>query len=199
MRIFRIFALLLLLLSFSIPVLAADETLLGSGKIENGGYGGMEISATSVFNTSCLMIGGYGGWLINRRFMIGFGGNELVSQVKAPDSVQTGSDTYYLNFYYGGLKFEYIDNPGKLIHFSGGVLVGVGSVNYTPMNTIDTSGRANCFVVEPDAKLLFNVNDWFRAGVGASYRFVSGVNLTGLSDNDLSGISYKMTLLFGKF
>ncbi len=199
MRVIKIFALLSLFLLFSIPVLAADETLLSSDITENGGYGGMEIKATSIYNTSGIMTGGYGGWLINRKFMIGLGGSNLISQVKAPDVVQTGSDTYYINFYYYGLKFEYIDSPSKLIHFSGSVLVGAGSVNYTFINTIDKIGRANCFVVEPSAKLMLNVNNWFRTGVGASYRYVNGVNMPGLSNNDLSGMSYNVTLLFGKF
>jgi hypothetical protein len=44
-----------------------------------------------------------------------------------------------------------------------------------------------------------NVTHHFRLGVGARYRHVSGVDLEGMSDHDLSGPSASLIFKFGKF
>jgi len=40
---------------------------------------------------------------------------------------------------------------------------------------------------------------FFRLCAGASYRFISGVDLVRLKSSDLSGISFNLALKFGSF
>ncbi|GAB1446496.1 MAG: hypothetical protein KF860_06140 [Cyclobacteriaceae bacterium] len=55
------------------------------------------------------------------------------------------------------------------------------------------------FVAEPGVKLEMNVFRWMRFSPGYSYTTVYGSDTAGLSDNDLSGSSFNLTMKFGKF
>ena len=83
----------------------------------------------------------------------------------------------------------------NLVHFSFYTLIGGGGANY---NEEDQNGDT-FFVIEPGVNALFNVTDFFRIGGGVSYRLISGVNLDGVSDTDLSGASVALTFKFGSF
>ena len=180
------------------PVLAQDETLI-SGKIESGGFGGPVVKFTQVTDEFGVLVGGRGGWIINHTFVIGGGGYGLANEIKAK---QIGPDTLlYLSLGYGGLELEYVHASNKLIHSSIQVLIGAGGVNYTERDNHSERGREGdtFFVVEPGVNLILNVAKSFRVGVGASYRFISGVNFNGLSNGDLSGPAATLTFKFGKF
>jgi hypothetical protein len=85
------------------------------------------------------------------------------------------------------------------------VLVGAGSVSYRePMMNWDDNHSSRdydaFFVVEPSVNLELNLTTWMRLGVGAGYRYVSGVNdLRGITNGDLRGASGSLTLKFGAF
>lgn len=185
-----------------------EETLLGGG-LESGGYGGPVVKFTNIKGEFGVMVGGYGGWLINHAFMIGGGGYGLVTS-HHPDQ-STGS--FYgipaagrMEFGYGGGILEYIFSPMSMVHSSVSVLVGGGSVSYGAQ---DYDGwntwhgymqeRDQVFVLEPSLNVELNVTSFFRVNAGGSYRFVSGVSMYGLKNADLSGGSINLALKFGAF
>jgi hypothetical protein len=150
------------------------------------------------------MSGGRGGLIINRRLVIGGGGYAL-----ARDNIRTGytfdnGDTPTLEFGYGGLEFEYIIRPSRLVHATFYTLIGGGRASYTSEQSqggavLRQRLDSDLFVVEPALNLELNVTRWFRTGIGGGYRFVDGSDLPGLNDAALSGGVGTITFKFGSF
>ena len=198
---------MLFLFAASTTLAQEEETLLGGG-LESGGYGAPVVKFTTIKGEFGVMVGGYGGWLINHVFMIGGGGFGLVTS-HAPES----AGSFYgipldgrMEFGYGGGILEYIFSPMSMVHSSVTVLVGAGSVSYG-MHGYDswdmwngyTQQRDQVFVLEPSLNVELNVTSFFRVNAGASYRYVSGVSMYGLKNADLSGASINVALKFGAF
>lgn len=179
-------------------VLAEEETLLGSD-ISHGGFGGPVVKLTQVNDHFGVMAGGRGGWILNHRFVIGGGGYGLTDTVKG-NEVAVG-DTPDIMMGYGGLEFEYILNPDQVFHLSVYTLLGGGGVFYNNNREFSWNDEESdaFFVAEPAVNLIVNMTHFLRIGVGMSYRLITGVELQGISDSDLSGIAGNITLKFGIF
>ena len=180
------------------PVLAQQETLI-SGQLEHGGYVGPVVKFTTINNDWEVMVGGRGGWIINHSFVLGGGGYGLVTDVEAEHIDRTGDVVLELG--YGGGMLEYVGYPNELIHYSVSLLIGGGGVNYVReiTNTRLYSDADAFFVLEPEVNFMVNITTHFRAGVGAGYRLISGVDLAGLSDSDIGGLSINMVFKFGDY
>ncbi len=182
----------------------AQETLF-SGDVEHGGYGCFSLKVAPILDKAQLFIGGYGGWFINHTLMVGGGGYGLTSRVSAPDAVEKiEGKTADLKMGYGGFMAEYTYNSNKLLHFTANVLLGAGGATYTwdyQDFDIDINDPVadSFFVGEFGANVELNVASFARVAVGGSYRFVSGLDLEGMSNKDLSGPSGNITFKFGKF
>jgi hypothetical protein len=190
--------LLFLLLIFTFPALAQDETLI-SGEIESGGFGGPAIKITTINGENAVMVGGRGGWIINHSLVLGGGGYGLVTDVKAkvPDSIHQ-----YIEMGYGGLDLEYISLSNDLLHLSVGLLIGGGGIGYKNENNNvfnGTNNKNSFFVLEPSVHANLNITHFFRIAAGVSYRYISGLKSVVSSNTDLSGPSGILTLEFGKF
>ena len=57
-----------------------EETLL-SGKLQSGGFGAPTVKFTLIDGLGAVLVGGYGGWLINHSFLIGVGGYGLANAI----------------------------------------------------------------------------------------------------------------------
>ena len=174
--------------------LAGDEVLVG-GNIDSGGYGGPVIKISQINGETAVLMGGYGGWLINHTFLVGGGFFGLTNEIEAPIT----GEKYYFDLGYSGLVLEYINNSHKLVHYSVGTLIGAGEVEYDSKTSKEDYDSDTIFVVEPGINLELNVTSSFRLGFGVSYRYVSGVRLEGINDEDLSGATANLTLKFGSF
>ncbi len=187
----------------------AEEKTLFSGEIENGGFGAPVLKFSPVRNQFAVWIGGQGGWLINHTFLLGGGGYGLVTRIAPrPEAVEALGTTrpLALQVGYGGLVMEFIGNSDNLVHYTFSTLVGAGTVRYGERpfddHSFDYVQEPNpdvFFVLEPGVNVELNVTSFFRLAVGAGYRYVSGVNTVGLSNNDLSGASVNLAMKFGKF
>jgi hypothetical protein len=182
----------------TVPAFGQEETLIGS-EFHSGGYGGPEVRIGPMLGTSGVFVGGRGGWVINHTFMIGGGGYGLVNDVRVKD-ITIGGQPAYLGFGYGGMCLEFTGNSEKLIHYTIGVMIGGGGVEYRDSlyNFKDHNWDA-VFVLEPSLGVEMNVTNFFRLGLGASYRYVSGVNTFGLTNKELSDATGTITLKFGTF
>jgi hypothetical protein len=100
---------------------------------------------------------------------------------------------------YVGLDLEYIVGPQRRIHFSIQTLIGTGRAQYWEGN--DTVILEDgIWVIEHGANFMLNVTRFLRIRLGASYRFVSGIErLDGLESQDLNDASANLFLKFGKF
>jgi hypothetical protein len=209
MKNLTIFLLVILL---SGPLMAQEETLF-SGEIESGWYGGPLSAVGQIIDETGFLVGVQGGWIINHRFVLGGKGYILVNPVDVE-----GLQNIVVGFGCGGALFEYIIASNKLLHFNIENMIGIGGVyndvkvNKKYHDPIDYTGDA-CLVLEPGLNLMLNVIKNFRIGVGATYRYVYGIdydpgapyrNIIGndyenISDSDLSGVTVQIILKFGAF
>lgn len=205
--------LALTFLAFTLTASAQEHETLFSSPVDHGGYGGLVSKLTPIRGEMAYMLGGYGGWLIDHRLMLGLGGYGLVTNVRATAQAEQAyspfGDPLYVEFGYGGLMLEYMLAPHRLVHVNAQLLVGAGGVNYRENwqdNWLDDNpgrryGRTEAlFVAEPAVNVELNLTEWMRLSAGASYRFVNGVDgLVGLENKDLSGPSGQLALKFGAF
>jgi hypothetical protein len=184
-----------------------EETLLGGG-FESGGYGAPVVKFTNVKGEFGVMVGGYGGWLINHAFMIGGGGYGLATRhLIHPASGTTNTpEDRRMQFGYGGGILEFIFSPKSVVHSTVTLLIGGGEVSmqdyWDDFNDFThgyESQKDGLFVLEPSVNVEVNVTSFFRVNAGGSYRFVSGTNMFGLTNEDLSGASINLALKFGSF
>jgi hypothetical protein len=153
-----------------------------------------------------VLTGGYGGVLLNGKWMLGAGAYSLVNNIALP-GVNANGTTDYLNLWYTGLVVEYIHNSDKLIHWTAGTLIGGGGVSRRDKHRFDNNGdhndynydRSGLFVAEPFANLEINIIKNLRFDIGASYRVVAGTSTTGITDSKLSNPSVHVGLKAGIF
>jgi len=190
---------LVLILSVTTPVMARDETLV-KGRIDSGGFGAPVVKFAQMNGEFALLVGGRGGWIIDHSFVIGGGGYGLVNNIRV-DRLDDGSAPRF-DLGYGGFEMEYVHHSRKLMHFTICALIGAGSVKYRDEDLWDLlfdDSEDVFFIAEPSANLMLNVTTYFRVGIGASYRFVTGIELEGLDEGDLSGPSANLLMKFGDF
>lgn len=190
--------IIMLLFVFAIPLSAQQvETLFGEGEITHGGFGAPVVKFTNINGQFGLLLGGRGGWVTNHQFVIGGGGYGLVNQVEGNEIINGSKRN--LIFGYGGLELEYIHEYKKLVHLTFYLLLGGGVVYYR--NWWDYQGRQEdaFFIAEPAVSIETNIMKFFSAALSTSYRLTSGVEDRNLSNRDLNGLAFSVTLKFGKF
>ncbi|HVZ41349.1 MAG TPA: hypothetical protein VHI13_18865 [Candidatus Kapabacteria bacterium] len=182
---------------------AAQETLI-NGDVDFGGYGAPIVQCTSINKQFGVFVGGGGGLIIDHTIVLGVAGYGLANNV---NDASAPASHPYLNVGYGGAYIQYIHRSNDLVHFTGGVLVGGGGVGYRTdlantaveqSNSRDSLNDA-FFVLEPDVQMEINVTKCFRIGIGAGYRFVSGIELQGISNSDIGGPNARLLFKFGSF
>jgi hypothetical protein len=171
-----------------------DEVLIGDD-IENGGYAGPVVKFSKIRGETAVLWGGYGGWLINHTLLIGGGAFGLTSEIAAPIT----SEKLYYDLGYAGLVIEYINNSHKLLHYTVGTLIGIGSVGYDSEKSKVDYADDTIFVLEPGIGLELNVSSSFRINLGVSYLYIDGVKLEGTKAKDLSSATANLTFKFGAF
>ncbi|MBN2102637.1 hypothetical protein JW835_01190 [bacterium] len=190
-------ACMLFLLVFSGVLTARQETLI-SGDFKSGGFGGPVCKIGSVYQEAAFMMGGRGGWIINHQFVLGGGAYGLVTDIASKEHPDMK-----MNMGYGGIEIEYIKQPNKLVHFSIMALLGGGGAGFSERHTTDWNDDYEYdtfFIAEPSVHIMLNITEFFRAGLGGSYRFVTSMDTgTELSNNDLGGPTLVMTIKFGNF
>jgi hypothetical protein len=204
----KILVLTPLILLVSIVYSNAQEiqTLFKPGK--SGGYGAISNKFTTIGGNFANIVEGYGGWFINNRLLIGIGGAGLTNDV--PVSPQFSNDpSVDMSYAYGqfGAVNEYVLWSDKVVHGVFHVFAGAGFTGqyerfgWDSGHDIDGSNidEQFFFVLEPGVQIELNLMKWLRFSPGVTYRAAFGSDTPGLSDSDLSAVSYNLTLKFGKF
>jgi hypothetical protein len=162
------------------------ETIFGQDT-QFSGFGGPWMNFTTLNGEFAHMMGGGGGVLLNSSFYFGGYGYGLTNQINYQGDK--------LDFGYGGLMTGYIFNSNEALHPMIGFQMGWGDISMK-----DTELSDQVYVLNPIVELEMNLTQYFKIGVGAGYRYVSGVdNIGTLANSDFSGFSGRLSFYFGWF
>jgi hypothetical protein len=182
------------------------KTLIGK-KTYNSGYIALSGTYTKFNKENAVLVGAYGGWLINHRLLIGMGGYGNVSR-HAGFGTNPQNTQNRLRMGYGGLVVEYTFMHKSLLHITAGALVGAGAVsngykkdyyhgdNGEQWRSINSSAF---FVAEPSVKLEMNVSKDVRIAAGGGYRYIREAKLAGITDLDMRSLTASLSLKVGLF
>lgn len=180
-------------------LLAAIALTMGStaqtGKNHVGGYGAGIAEITWVNGQTGLNLGGYGGVLLNHKFMIGASGNNIFFK----QSVNGKKENFQLNYY--GLYSEYRFQPAKPVHMSVGLIGAMGWEEndiMTDEKTIKRDGDYT-FVIQPKLALNIKVTGFMQVQAYGSYRITGNTNSLHYSKNNYNGAAAGIGLVFGGF
>jgi hypothetical protein len=176
------------------------KTLITSDNFTSGGFGGLVLKAGSMDGALGIFVGGRGGWVINRTFVVGGGGYGWANSMHMTGYPTNARDTN-ATFGYGGLELEYLINSSEIVHGTVMMLIGAGGFSVIERSDSDENawygGRTlystTTFVIEPAANVELNILRWLRLGVGAGYRVVTGI------DANINGRVYDNTTASGFF
>lgn len=184
------------------------KSLMGKDK-EMTGFGNLDFRIGEVVDQQALLIGAYGGILINKYFMFGVAGYGLATESKFEGFNPETDEFRDLNLYggYAGMLMGFKIASREIIHLSVPMIIGAGQLDVSDDNYFDLPWDDNDFVLEstsffvfePSALIELNVSHHFRVGFGAGYRLVRGSNLENLDDDDLSGYTGVVSIQLGKF
>ncbi len=167
------------------------------------GFGGIDLNVTDVYKERSLMLGGYGGAIINKHVMFGLAGYGMTTQNQFAD--ETGRN---LNIEggYGGLYLGAIIAPNEVVHVSLPVVFGAGALHIIDKSYFPFAADKEYvlestafFVVKPTLQLEVNITSFLRVGVGASYRLVKGSDLLNISDEELTSWGGTFSVRMGRF
>jgi hypothetical protein len=172
-----------------------------------GFYGGFSLGYTQIDGKSALISGGRGAVILNHSLALGFAGYGFVNGLEDFDSYNYDAPEYSLAGGYGGLLIEPIAGGLKPVHFSFPVVIGIGGValvenygwDYWDYHYPESTEHDIFFVFEPGVELEFNVARFFRTAAAVTYRFTSDVELSGMNQDVLKGLNFKLAFKFGKF
>jgi len=199
----------LILLSTVVKAQTTPVQTIFRNDLESGGFGALTNKFTFIRGEYVNLTGIYGGWYVNHSFMIGVGASAQTSNLYVP--LEHSVDPLrQLSYEYGqvGLVTEYVVKSNKPVHIAFNLFSGAGfTLQYdrygyhnNNQNWQDEVRDENWFfVLEPGAQVELNLLKWMRFCPGISYRATFGSDGRGVTDKDLSDISYNATLKFGKF
>ena len=184
------------------------KSLLGKENDLNG-FGAMDLKIGDFVGERALLMGAYGGFIINRRYLFGLAGYGIATNVEFDGLIPGDTETKSLDLHggYGGVIIGLTIAPRELIHISIPVVLGAGSIEVSdedfftnnPADSEFTIENSAFFIIEPGLQLEFNITKYFRIGAGTTYRHVAGAELVNVSDGDLRGFSGLLSFRFGRF
>jgi hypothetical protein len=173
-----------------------DNTLIGD-QTEVGGFAAATFRYFEMKDEFGILAGGRFAFTVNHALSIGGGaygtaGKPVLDELPGLEKLEIA---------YGGLFLEYTYKPHAVFHVSVPVFVGAGQVRFVGGYVDPESGdNSDTFLaVEPEFDLEFNVARVMRVDLGVGYRSISGTELADLSNADLGGINWAITLKVGSF
>lgn len=184
------------------------KSLIAKDK-EITGFGNIDFRVGEVVSQQALIMGAYGGVLVNKNVMLGVAGYGIATESQFEGFNPETNELRDLNLYggYAGMLMGFKVASKEIVHLSVPMVIGAGHLDVSDDNYFDLSNGDNdytlestaFFVFEPSALLELNISYHFRMGFGAGYRLVRGSSLENLSDDDLSGFSGVVSFQVGKF
>ncbi len=173
------------------------------------GFGGIDLKLTDIMAERTMLVGGYGGVIVNRAFLLGVAAYGLASQPGFEGVIPGTNDAETLKLYggYGGILIGGTFFGKEIVHLSMPIMLGAGNLDVSDDNFFDQNfGETNFtiensafFVVEPGLQLEFNITSYLRVAGGATYRWLRGLDLENVSDDDLTGWGGVLSIRLGRF
>ncbi|MEQ8903656.1 hypothetical protein [Ekhidna sp.] len=180
-----------------------------STKNDLNAFGAADLKVGDFKGERGLLVGAYGGFIINRRYLFGVAGYGLVTKVEFEGVVPGATEPKNLNLHggYGGVLIGGTIAHKELVHISIPIVLGAGSLEVVdkdfflnnPADSEFTIENSVFFVAEPGIELEFNITKYFRLGAGMTYRYISGTELENVKDEDVSGTTAMISFRFGRF
>ena len=131
----------------------------------------------------------------------------LVYKYIATENTPVGQsdNSLYLDQRWGGVKFEYALLPEKTFHLSFPLEAGMSHVEYDKKDSFEGSSSgipgddASFAYLEPGVALELNIHKYVKLNFSATYRFVSNVTFGTVSQKDLMGLNFALSLKIGIF
>ena len=174
-----------------------------------GGYGGPDVRVTSMLSKPAMLVGAQASWVANHQYLFGVAAYGLATRHNSPESMRIEGQPSTLGLVYGGMRLGMVATPHKLLHVTIAVLAGPGSlsgISRVPTRAEFEVGyerqmghTETFFVMEPEVAVEVNATSFMRVALGATYRYVTGVEQPGLSTGDLSSPAASLAFKFGAF
>lgn len=162
-------------------------------KMTSLAFGGVGLLFTNVNDQFTLMNGGRGSATFNNRFTFGGGGWGMPKGIELESSEEGIYEFFKMG--YGGLEFGYILYPGKKIKFGTNLLLGCGA-GFKETVPKSKNGDFKMFpVLEPSIYSQISLGKLMRLDLGLTYRYVSTVDFSYISNKNISGFSFYVALL----
>lgn len=147
---------------------------------------------------SSLIAGVQGGWIIDRKYVLGLGVFGLSSRVKAPDDPLV--EGLLAQFNYAGLFCSYIWQSYKLLHAEVTFLGGAGEMFYRNSEYQRDRTKGDAFgIFEIGVNGILNLTPGVRLGAGIAHRQVQRINSIGMTNRSAGGTAFTLLLQIGRF
>ncbi|MFY0599208.1 MAG: hypothetical protein JXR03_06020 [Cyclobacteriaceae bacterium] len=183
------------------------KSLLGKDN-EMAGFGGVDVKMSEIKNDRTLLIGGYGGMIINRNYLLGIGAYGLASTNDFRGNHPGSVEERKLNLHggYGGVVLGATLFTREVVHLSFPILFGGGTMDVVDNKFLDgvtdfevTVEKSAFFVIEPTAQIEINITKRFRIAGGVSYRYITASGFRNIEDSELSGLASTLSFRFGRY
>ncbi len=148
------------------------------------------LQLTRVVDQARFMAGGFAGLQMTSVFRVGGGGFLLFNEVELPEGDPR------MSFGYGGVLLG-VGTPenGDGLSWSGGALLGAGTVRVRSPSFGAELGSNNVLVLEPRGEVVVPVEDALTLTLGAGYRLLSPVTgVPGVRTSDLHGFGISASI-----
>jgi hypothetical protein len=211
------FTAVLVFASAGARAFARSTETQGLEKIQNSFIVAPDFKFSEMDGESANLLGGYAGWLIDRKLFIGGGAYWLTSGPAGSDLAYGGAlvewfarrnDRFNLSFRglaglgAGAVAVDVDEFPEPVFPDRGfgphGSRGGFGGRGGRYPHPFPSSVRVDetFFVAEPQASVSYTFTSWLRLGAGAGYRLVAGASDL---ESRFRGPTASLSLQFGKF
>lgn len=190
-----------LLLTFAPPALAQrQQSAAGRALADYDAFVGLDLRFGDVMDDFGAFVGGHAALLLKNRVYVGVRGVGLATD-NARFAPNPQAPPEPIRMGYGGILLGYVVPSSSLVHVTADVLLGAGAVDANRDDERPDGDDASdaVFVFEPSVTVEVKLTRFTRIGVGAGYRFIGDVDLPGVQDDDLRGVTGVVTIRMGKF
>jgi len=173
------------------------------------GFGNLDFRLSNILDKQALVMGAYGGLIINRKIMLGLAGYGIASKIGFVGIIPNTATSQKLNMYggYGGIVLGMMIASKEVIHLSFPIILAIGNIDISDDDYLNLLGSdksytlesSKFFVIEPTAQLELNISKSFRIGLGGGYRLVRALELENVTDADMSNFTGVLSFKFGGF
>jgi hypothetical protein len=179
-------------------------------------YAGPMVTFSNVEGSFSVDLGATGGFIINKKFIIGAYGSNLMSNPPRSDLSIIGYPTYTdgkIKMMQAGGVLGYIHKPDNEFHCGVSCSGGLGILSLYASNPTTQSTELlyddRVYILIPKLFVELNMTSWFKVNAGAGYRFFGRINgaytnssgevIPTFNKSDYNKPELSISLLFGRF